>query len=71
MVARYTSPSNYILATTLNAMGGHVSYYQKANENVQFGVEVESNFKMGESLATFGYQVEVPKADLSFKGKTK
>lgn len=32
------------------------------------GVEVETDLRMGESLATFGYQVDLPKANLTFKG---
>lgn len=63
---RYNNP-NYILAATLNGMGGHVSYYRKASENFHFGVELESNLKMSESVATFGYQIDIPKADFSFK----
>jgi mitochondrial import receptor subunit TOM40 len=57
------------VAATLNGMGGHLSYYRKASENLHFGVELESNLKMGESVATFGYQVDVPKAEFGFKGK--
>ncbi|RWS29022.1 mitochondrial import receptor subunit TOM40 1-like protein [Leptotrombidium deliense] len=31
-------------------------------------VEVETNLRMGESVATFGYQMDLPKADLVFRG---
>lgn len=47
----------------------HVCYYQKASEQLSLGVEFDTNFRMMESTATLGYQIEVPKADLVFKGK--
>lgn len=47
----------------------HVCYYQKASEQLSLGVEFDTNFRMMESTATLGYQIEVPKADLVFKGE--
>lgn len=41
-------------------MGGsglHLCYYQKASEQVQVGVELESNIRAQESVASIGYQV--------------
>lgn len=37
-------------------------------KSFQFGVEVETNSRIEESTASFGYQVDLPKADLVFKG---
>lgn len=35
----------------------------------QVGVEVETNLRMAESVATFGYQIDLPKANLVFRGR--
>lgn len=48
--------------------GVHLCYYQKASEQLQIGVELETSFRMQESTATIGYQVDLPKADLVFRG---
>jgi mitochondrial import receptor subunit TOM40 len=48
--------------------GVHLCYYQKASEQLQIGVELETNFRMQEATATVGYQVDLPKADLVFRG---
>ncbi|KAJ9591951.1 hypothetical protein L9F63_001553 [Diploptera punctata] len=65
--ARYTG-SDHILSGTLGASGIHLCYYQKASEQLQLGVELETSFRMQESVASIGYQVDLPKADLCFKG---
>lgn len=52
-------------------IGGHalnLCFYQKASDQLQLGCELETNFRMGESTATVGYQIDLPKADLVFKG---
>lgn len=53
---------------TLGPGGIHICYYQKASEQLQIGVEVETSLRMAESVATIGYQVDLPKADLVFRG---
>jgi len=68
LVGKYTSP-NSIWSGSINPMGVHLCYYRKASEQLQFGVEVETSIRMLESTATFGYQVDLPKADLVFRGK--
>ncbi|RWS17567.1 mitochondrial import receptor subunit TOM40 1-like protein [Dinothrombium tinctorium] len=65
---RYTSPNSYVVSGTVSSMGAHVCYYHKAKENLEVGVEVETNLRMGESVASFGYQFDLPKADLVFRG---
>jgi len=40
----------------------HLCYYHRQAENLAFGVEWETNFRVNESVATFGYQVEIPEA---------
>ncbi|XP_005185138.1 mitochondrial import receptor subunit TOM40 homolog 1 [Musca domestica] len=66
-VGRYTSGDS-IWSGTLGPGGVHICYYQKASEQLQIGVEVETSLRMQESVATLGYQVDLPKADLVFRG---
>lgn len=47
----------------------HLCYYQKASKQLQVGVELESNFRLQESVASIGYQVDLPRNDLVFRGK--
>lgn len=64
---RYTGP-NYTVSGTLGGAGAHVCYYRKGNENIQVGVEVETNLRLGESVCSLGYQIDLPKANLVFRG---
>ncbi|PSN40781.1 hypothetical protein C0J52_07190 [Blattella germanica] len=66
--ARYTGKDN-VVSGTIGGSGLHLCYYQKASEQLQIGVELETNFRVQESVATIGYQVDLPKADLCFRGK--
>lgn len=51
------------------SMGGcHLCFHQKASDQVQVGVELEINTRIAECVTTIGYQVDLPKADLVFKG---
>ncbi|XP_015793368.1 mitochondrial import receptor subunit TOM40 homolog 1 [Tetranychus urticae] len=68
VAARYTSPNNFILSGTFSPHQLHACYYQKASDQLQYGVEVDTNIKMRESYAKFGYQVDLPKLDATFKG---
>ncbi|KAJ4444716.1 hypothetical protein ANN_06513 [Periplaneta americana] len=65
--ARYTGTDS-VVSGTLGGAGLHLCYYQKASEQLQLGVELETNFRMQESVASVGYQVDLPKADLVFRG---
>ncbi|XP_054619930.1 mitochondrial import receptor subunit TOM40B [Dunckerocampus dactyliophorus] len=67
LVGRYTGP-NYIATLTLGSAGAHASYYHKANEQLQLGVEFEASGRMQDTSVSFGYQLDVPKANLQFKG---
>lgn len=66
-VARYVHKTS-TWSGTLGPGGIHLCYYQKASEQLQVGVEVETSFRMQESVASIGYQVDLPKADLVFRG---
>ncbi|KAM9385245.1 mitochondrial import receptor subunit TOM40B [Pholidichthys leucotaenia] len=67
LVGRYTG-TNYIATLTLGSAGAHASYYHKANEQLQVGVEFEASTRMQDTSVSFGYQLDVPKANLQFKG---
>lgn len=65
--ARYFAP-NWTASATFGSSGIHACYYHKQAQNLQFGVEFESNFRQLESsTATFAYQVDVPEADMVFR----
>jgi mitochondrial import receptor subunit TOM40 len=59
---------NSIWSGTVGTAGFHVCYWQKASEQLQLGVELETSLRMQESTATIGYQIDLPKADLVFRG---
>lgn len=67
LAGRYTSP-NYTISGTMGAAGIHACYYHKQSENLQIGVEVDTNLRIGESVCSIGYQVDLPKANLVFRG---
>lgn len=66
-VGRYSS-GNSVWSGTLGQNGMHLCYYQKASDQLQIGVEVETSLRMQESVATLAYQIDLPKADLIFRG---
>lgn len=65
--ARYASELS-TWSGTIGLAGIHLCYYQRASEQLQLGVEVETNFRMQEAVATLGYQVDLPKQELVFRG---
>ncbi|CAL8235691.1 unnamed protein product [Boreogadus saida] len=67
LIGRYTG-ENYVATLTLGGAGAHATYYHKANEQLQLGVEFEANTKMQETTTSVGYQVDLQKANLLFKG---
>ncbi|XP_026202435.1 mitochondrial import receptor subunit TOM40B [Anabas testudineus] len=66
-VGKYTG-TNYIATLTVGSAGAHASYYHKANDQLQVGVEFEASTRMQDTSVSFGYQLDVPKANLQFKG---
>ncbi|XP_015591642.1 mitochondrial import receptor subunit TOM40 homolog 1-like [Cephus cinctus] len=56
------------LSGTLGEAGLHLCYHQKASEQLQLGVELETNMRTHESVATIVYRVDVDYADLVFRG---
>lgn len=65
--AKYAT-ENVTLTGTLGVSGVHLCYYQKASKQLQIGVELEANNRMQEAVASIGYQIDIPKGDLVFKG---
>ncbi|XP_062561295.1 mitochondrial import receptor subunit TOM40 homolog 1-like [Armigeres subalbatus] len=53
---------------TIGLAGLHVCYYQKASDQLQLGVEIETSLRMQEAVATLGYQIDLPKSELVFRG---
>lgn len=67
LAARYKA-KDWQFAANAGTAGLHMSYYRKANNYVQVGVEMEASLKNFESITTFGYQMDIPKMNLLFKG---
>ncbi|KAF5297364.1 hypothetical protein FQR65_LT01294 [Abscondita terminalis] len=67
VAARYTT-DNITMSGTVGMTGVHLCYYQRASKQLQVGVELEANSRMQESIASIGYQVDIPKSDVVFKG---
>ncbi|MBN3313759.1 TOM40 protein, partial [Atractosteus spatula] len=67
LAGRYTG-SNFVATLTVGGAGAHATYYHKANEQLQVGVEFEASTRMQDTSMSFGYQLDLPKANLLFKG---
>lgn len=65
------SGGDYSCSGTIGLPGIHFCYYQRASEQLQLGVEFETSLRLMEAQASIGYQVDIPKADLVFKGNHK
>ncbi|XP_050497829.1 mitochondrial import receptor subunit TOM40 homolog 1-like [Diabrotica virgifera virgifera] len=65
--AKY-STDNAQISGTLGVQGVHLCYYQRASKQLQIGVELEANHRMQEAVASVGYQVDLPKSEVVFKG---
>ncbi|KHJ49135.1 hypothetical protein D918_00253 [Trichuris suis] len=53
--------------SNFGSMGVRLTYFHKQQPNLQFGVELESNWNAQENVASFAYQADVPKANASFR----
>ena len=57
------------LSGALNPLGSlHLCYHHQSSSPIQFGVEFESNIRTSESQGVFSYQVDLNKANMTFKG---
>lgn len=70
LAGKYTSDAWQLTGNITPAAGGiHLCYYQKPNDTVQIGVELEGSLRTQECSTTVGYQVELPTANLTFRGQ--
>ncbi|XP_030821058.1 mitochondrial import receptor subunit TOM40B isoform X2 [Camarhynchus parvulus] len=67
LAGKYSAP-NWVTTLNVGYGGAHASYYHRANEQVQVGVELEANTRLQESTFTFGYQLTLPGANAVFRG---
>jgi len=68
LLGRYTGADYSLSATVSNAGSLHACYYQKCSNDLSVGAEIETNLRLGQSVGTVGYKVDMPRAGLSFKG---
>ena len=67
LAGRY-SADRWIASGSVGQSGWHAAYYHKGNENVQVGVEYEYNSRGQEGCVSLGYQVDLPKANFTYRG---
>ncbi|XP_036260762.1 mitochondrial import receptor subunit TOM40B isoform X2 [Molothrus ater] len=67
LAGKYSAP-NWVTTLNVGYGGAHASYYHRANEQVQVGVELEANTRLQESTFSFGYQLTLPGANAVFRG---
>ncbi|XP_058684335.1 mitochondrial import receptor subunit TOM40 homolog [Poecile atricapillus] len=72
LAGRYSAPS-WIGTVTLGQAGAHLTYYHRASEQVnvsscRWGVEFEASTRLQDSSVAFGYQLELPRGNLLFRG---
>jgi len=67
-LARYSGPDFSLSGTIGNSGSLHACYYQKCSSDLSVGTELETNLRMGQSVGTVGYKVDIPRAGLVFKG---
>ncbi|KAK0048293.1 mitochondrial import receptor subunit TOM40 1 [Biomphalaria pfeifferi] len=65
------SGEKWQLSVNLSPIAGnlHTCFYQRVHDNLQVGVELETSIRMAESTATVAYQIDIPKADVVFRGQ--
>ena len=57
------------LSGALNPSGSlHLCYHHQSKSPIQFGVELESNLRTMETQSVFSYQIDLNKANMTFKG---
>ncbi|XP_054964532.2 mitochondrial import receptor subunit TOM40 homolog [Pan paniscus] len=61
LAGKYTL-NNWLATVTLGQAGMHATYYHKASDQLQVGVELEASTRMQNTSVSFGYQLDLPKA---------
>ncbi|XP_063975617.1 mitochondrial import receptor subunit TOM40 homolog 1-like [Diachasmimorpha longicaudata] len=67
LALRYSTGAQTFSATVGNA-GLHICYHHKASQQLQLGVELETKLSNHDSSAGIFYQLDVPHADMVFRG---
>jgi len=67
VAGRYTE-EKWVAAAQINPGGWHASYYHKGNDNISVGVDYEYSSRMQDSCVSVGYQVDIPKANVTYRG---
>ena len=64
------SGKDWQLSGNLTPMAGavHACYYQKVNDNVHISAELEGSLRTQEVVTMIGYQIDLPSANVSFRG---
>ncbi|XP_007112332.3 mitochondrial import receptor subunit TOM40B isoform X2 [Physeter macrocephalus] len=62
------SAVHWVATLNVGSGGAHASYYHKANEQVQVGVEFEANTRLQDTTFSFGYHLTLPQANMVFRG---
>eukprot|EP00066_Takifugu_rubripes_P020675 XP_011609941.1 PREDICTED: mitochondrial import receptor subunit TOM40B-like isoform X1 [Takifugu rubripes] len=67
LAGQYSRP-NWVATLNAGKGGAHASYYHRANKQIQIGVEFEASTRTQETTTSFGYQMELPEANMVFRG---
>ncbi|XP_072887136.1 mitochondrial import receptor subunit TOM40B-like isoform X13 [Hemitrygon akajei] len=67
LAAKYTT-SHWVGTLNIGRGGAHASYYHQANDQVQVGVGFEASTQTQDTTFSFGYQLDIPKANMVFRG---
>ena len=59
---------DFLAAASLGLAGIHLSYQQRCSDQLQIGVDMDTSLRSGESVASIGYAVDIPKANVTFRG---
>uniref|UniRef100_A0A673U9M9 Translocase of outer mitochondrial membrane 40 like n=1 Tax=Suricata suricatta TaxID=37032 RepID=A0A673U9M9_SURSU len=59
---------HWVATLNVGSGGAHASYYHRANEQVQVGVEFEANTRLQDTTFSFGYHLTLPQANMVFRG---
>ncbi|KAF7688859.1 mitochondrial import receptor subunit TOM40B [Silurus meridionalis] len=67
LAGQYSGP-NWVATLNAGKGGAHASYYQRANKQIQVGVEFEASMRTQETKFSFGYQMDLPETNMVFRG---
>ncbi|XP_057595922.1 mitochondrial import receptor subunit TOM40B-like isoform X3 [Hippopotamus amphibius kiboko] len=62
------SAVHWVATLNVGSGGAHASYYHKANEQVQVGVESEANTRLQDTTFSSGYHRTLPQANMVVRG---